>query len=107
MSAPPLYTPQPESKDIRTTFTVRLTPDQVGYVKLIADAWNAADAAAGVKRSRKWKPSSVVSRLIAVGIDNFFDGVQLKPPETEREREAFIRHCAELLAKSGSSSKKK
>lgn len=103
-----LYTPKAEPKELRVTFTVRLTPEQAKHVKLMADAWNAADKAAGVRRSRKWKSSSVVARLITVGIDDFFDGVKLPPPANDTERAAFIAHCVKVLTGlSGSPQKKK
>lgn len=100
--------PEPEEKSLRVAFSVRVTPAEHEDIQLIADVWNATDKARGVKRSRKWKPSSVVARLITGGIDNFFDGVKLPRPTTEKERDAFIRRCVDLfVGGAGESPRKK
>lgn len=91
-----LYPVTPEGPRLRVSFTVRLTPEQHRLIGLIADVWNATDAALNLKRRRRWKHSSVIARLVAVGIDNFFDGVKREPPPKGNEAD-FVEHCVRTL----------
>jgi hypothetical protein len=106
---PSLYPPPPPPKkkrDDRVSFTVRLAPAEYAAVQLIAKVWNATDDAMAVKRYRRWKPSSVVARLITIGIEHFFSGVKRPMPRTEEELAQFVEHCVQVLAGSNSGKKK-
>lgn len=91
------YYPLKDSDGPRTRQSVRLTAEQQSDAKLIADLWSAFDAALDVEREgRGWTPTSVLERLIAVGIDGFWAEVGGRP-ESMEDRAEFVRRAVEKL----------
>lgn len=91
------YYPVDEDLDgerIRTS--IRLDPEQHADIEFIAQLWNELDAALGKKKARKWKPASVLERLVAVGIDGFWHQIGGRPP-TREGRAEFIRQAVKRL----------
>jgi hypothetical protein len=97
----------PDAPDERIGFTVRVTPEQHADLLLVAKLWNAMDKAMGHRRPRKWKLGSVVATYIASGLDRFWDRAAGGRPETEAEREAFIREAVKKALEERKASKKK
>ena len=91
------YYPLKEAEGVRTRQSVRLTPEQQADAALIAELWAAFDDALGVERAgRGWTATSVLERLIAVGIDGFWQEVGGRP-ESSGDRAEFIRRAVERL----------
>jgi hypothetical protein len=95
----PSYYPFDDEEDVeRVATTVRLRPIQHEDIETISDLWNAMDDALGRKRQKKWKASSVIERLLAVGIDGFWEQVGGRP-SSKADREAFVKQAVEQLKK--------
>lgn len=93
------YYPLHESEEERVRTSIRLTPEQQADAALIAQLWIALDDALGVKRpGKKWSATSVLERLVAVGLDGFWAEVGGRPSE-EEDRAEFIRRAVERLRK--------
>lgn len=83
----------------RVTTSVRLPKELHADIELIATLWNEFDAALGKKRAKKWKASSVIERLIAVGVDGFWQQVGGRPL-TKEGRQDFVRSAVVRIRKS-------
>lgn len=90
------YYPMDAGGDGRIKTSVRLTSEQRADVDLIADLWNGFDAALGRTGGKSWTATSVLERLIAVGIDGFWQEVGGRP-ESSGDRAEFIRRAVERL----------
>lgn len=101
------YYPLDEDLDeVIVPTSVRMKATSHSKLLFIAELWNALDKVRGKKRLKKWKPASVMARLIDVGIV----GVELKVgviPEDPVERKARIAKAADVLQKLVSDHKKK
>jgi len=92
------YYPMKEVDEVRTRTSIRLTSEQQSDAALIAELWAAFDDALELQRAgRKWTATSVLERLVAVGIDGFWQEVGGRPESTE-DREEFIRRAVERLS---------
>lgn len=90
------YPIEEETEGERVRTSVRLPPAQHDDLELIAELWNEMDKALGRRRPRKWKPASVIERLISVGIDGFWGQVGGRPA-TKAGRADFIKQAIERL----------
>lgn len=89
------YYPEAEEEGEKVQTSVRLPTQQHEDILLIADLWNELDKVLGRRRPRKWKPASVIERLIAVGIEGFWGQIGGRP-ETEDDRKAALAKAVEL-----------
>lgn len=101
MRAMGYYPLQERSSAKRSTTSIRLTEEQRADVEFVAELWNAFDKELEQERAgRKWSATSVLERLIAVGLDGFWAEVGGRPA-TQEGREEFIRRAvAHLSARS-------
>ncbi len=91
------YPMEEEGGEEPVNTTVQLPPDLHGHLQFIADLWNAFDKVRGLKKSKKWKPASVIRRLLIVGRDGL--ATQLGGiPEGEEAQAEFIETASEKLA---------
>jgi hypothetical protein len=84
---------------VRVRTTVRIPKQQNDDIELMSDLWSLLDAARDVKRDKKWKAASVIERLVATGIDQFWEQVGGRPHPNESD-EQFVRRALEKLKKS-------
>lgn len=91
------YYPMDEEDDsTRVPSTVRLSERDHERIQFMADLWNALDASRDLNRAKKWKASSVIERLVQVGLDGF--GAQIGGwPESRDERAAMLRRAGEVV----------
>lgn len=75
----------------RITTSVRLPADKHSRIEFLAELWNALDRASGKKNKRKWKPASVIARLVDVGLDGFAEQIGGFPDSQEQRREMLKR----------------
>lgn len=97
--APSYYPVDEETDSKRVATSVRLQKEQHEDIELIAKLWNEIDEELGRKRPRKWKASSVIERLIAVGIAGFWEQAGARP-EDKADRDQVVAHVIERLKKS-------
>jgi hypothetical protein len=91
---PPSKTPPPPKKE---GVTVRLSKEQKKDLEMVAEVWNAVDAALGSHRPRKWELTSVMRQFIANGLDLFWgENTGLGRPTAEKERKAFVAAAVKL-----------
>jgi hypothetical protein len=83
----------------RVRTSVRLPLETHADIEIIAKLWNELDRALGRKRTKKWKPASVIERLVTVGIDGFWAQIGGRP-STQEGRDDFARKALERLKKS-------
>lgn len=87
-----------EKRSERVQTTIRLSPEEDADVELISQIWNGLDELRKVQRSVKWKKSTVMERLIAVGISGFWRSVGGRP-KTSEAREQWLRKALAELEK--------
>lgn len=98
------YPTEDEGNDEPVSTTVQLPPDLHADLKFIADLWNAFDEARGLKKRSKWKPATVIRRLLLVGrggIARQLGGI----PKGEKARAEFIASTAKKVAEKTGPSK--
>lgn len=92
------YYPLDDDADVELKATsVRVPMALYRDIEFIAELWNEFDKVRDVKRPSRWKPSSVMERLLQVGRDGFV--AQLGGfPESDEERAEFIRRAKSKVA---------
>jgi len=93
------YYPLNDETEDRIRTSIQLTQAQRADAALIAQLWQALDEALEIKRpGKKWSATSVLERLVAVGIDGFWAEVGGRPSDDE-DRAEFIRRAVERVRK--------
>ena len=93
------YYPLNDPDEERIRITIKMTPAQQAEASLIAQLWIALDEELGVKRpGKKWSATSVMERLVAVGLDGFWAEIGGRPT-SEEDRAEFIRRAIEKVQK--------
>ena len=76
--------------------TIRVPKSLYQDIEFVAELWNAFDEARGIKRPSRWKPSSVMERLLMVGRDGVSEQIGGIP--TDSDRADFIKSTAAKVA---------
>lgn len=99
LMAPTYFPIEEEDEKKRVPTTVRLMEAKHEDVELIAELWNQMEEELGRKRRRQWRASSVMERLIDVGVAGFWEQVGGRP-EGKADRVELVRRTIERLKKS-------
>lgn len=95
------YYPVSEEQDSeRVRTTVRLKKELHEDVEFVVQLWNEFDKALKRKGAKKWKANSVIERFVEVGVAGFWQQVGGRP-ESQQDREEFIRLAVERIKKQG------
>lgn len=84
-------------KPKRVSFTVRLDLEPSADLKFISDLWNVFDGLRG-QHGPKWKPSSVIARMLKGDVEAFWGGLGGRP-KTEDQRRAVFDAAVERFKK--------
>ncbi len=85
-----------DTESPRVAMTVRMPAEARERLDFMADLWNALDLARGKTDSVKWKPTSVIERLVTVGLKGF--EAQIGGwPETDETRAAMIASAEKVI----------
>lgn len=80
----------------RVRLSISLTKEQHEQLELVARLWNALDDALERPRGRKWKITSVIERMVVVGLDGFWNEIGGLPPPGA-DHQAFINAAVERV----------
>ncbi len=97
------YPMEEEVSDEPVNTTVQLPQDLHSHLEFIARLWNAFDAARGLKKRSKWKPASVIRRLLMVGRDGISEQLGGIPEGEEAQAEVIEMTAKKVAAQSNKS----
>lgn len=87
-----------DGSDARKRQNIPFTEQQITDLELIAFIWNELDVALKRGRSKKWKLTSVVTRMVAVGLASFWKQIGGRPGEDE-DQAAVAKRAIQKIAK--------
>ena len=94
------YYPLEEAKeDVRVRTSVRLSKKVQDDVELVAAIWNEFDRILGMKKTTKWKASSVIEQIIERGLERIWDEDFGGRPRDGENIQKFAQRALEHLKK--------